>query len=496
MKQKNSRRYQGVSKHRGARLRPIFADWHFTASPSQKCRRRVDFAIPGSGGCPGKVQRRGRAIRRLCDNHEMTQTCTPTTTALTRADCEKLDAGDPLRHARARFRIADGTVYLDGNSLGAMPVSTPAAVGQTIVQDWGVDLIRSWNTAGWADLPQTVGDRLAPLLGALPGEVVIADSTSVNIFKLLAGILSRPALLAQPSRRFILTERGNFPTDLYIAEGISAMLAGRYELKVVEGGALVDSLDETVAAALITHVDYRSGFMHSMSALNQAAAQAGTAIVWDLSHSAGAVPLQLSENGTDFAAGCGYKYLNGGPGAPGFVYVRQSRQGTLETPLSGWFGHAEPFAFAPHYVPAPDIRRFLCGTPPVLGVVALNAGIATFDGIDLASLRAKSLALSELFWELMDGRCADLGFACVSPRDQTSRASHLSFAHEHSYAIMQAIIERGVIGDFRQPNLMRFGFTPLYTRFVDCWDAVLTIHDVVTTGAWRDAKFQSRNQVT
>jgi len=448
------------------------------------------------GGLQPKSQPRGQAILRLCDNRTMTQTCMPTTTALTRAACEKLDAGDPLRHARERFRIADGTVYLDGNSLGAMPASTPAAVAQTIARDWGTDLIRSWNTAGWANLPQVVGDRLAPLIGALPGEVVIADSTSINIFKLLAGILSRPALLAEPSRRFILTERGNFPTDIYIAEGISAMLAGRYQLKVVEGGALVDSLDETVAAALITHVDYRSGFMHSMSALNLAATRAGTSIVWDLSHSAGAVPLQLSENGTDFAVGCGYKYLNGGPGAPGFVYVRQSQQATLQTPLSGWFGHTDPFAFALHYAPAPDIRRFLCGTPPVLGVVALNAGIATFDGIDLASLRAKSLALSELFWQLMDDRCADLGFACVSPRDKTSRASHLSFAHMHAYPIMQAIIGRGVIGDFRQPNLMRFGFTPLYTRFVDCWDAVATIREVVVSGAWRDAKFQARNQVS
>ncbi len=420
----------------------------------------------------------------------------PSTQEIARADCETLDANDELRHTRGRFHIAEGTIYLDGNSLGAMPTSTPTAVEQTIVDHWGVDLIRSWNSASWVNLPQTVGDRLAPLVGAHPGEIVIADSTSINIFKLLAGILLRPALLAQPARRFILTERGNFPTDIYIAEGISAMLGGRYQLKVVEGSALVDSLDETVAAALITHVDYRSGFMHSMAALNQAAQRAGTSIVWDLSHSAGAVPLELSGNGTDFAVGCGYKYLNGGPGAPGFVYVRRSLQATLQTPLSGWFGHTEPFAFAPHYAPAPDIRRFLCGTPPVLGIVALNTGIATFDGVDLAGLRAKSLALSGLFWQLMDDRCADLGFVCVSPRDQTSRASHLSFAHEHAYPIMQAIIERGVIGDFRQPNLMRFGFTPLYTRFVDCWDAVATIHEVVTTGAWRDAKFQSRNQVT
>lgn len=426
----------------------------------------------------------------------MTLTCLPPTKTITRTDCEKLDAADPLRHARERFCIEPGTVYLDGNSLGAMPASTPAAVGQTMIHDWGVDLIRSWNTAGWANLPQVVGDRLAALLDARPGEVVIADSTSVNIFKLLAGILMRPAMLAQPARRTILTERGNFPTDIYIAEGISAMLGDRYVLKLVDGAALVDALDETVAAALITQVDYRSGFMHSMAALNQAALRAGTSIVWDLSHSAGAVPLQLSENGTEFAVGCGYKYLNGGPGAPGFVYVRQAQQATFPTPLSGWFGHAEPFAFAPRYAPAADIRRFLCGTPSILGTVALNEGIATFGGIDLNNLRAKSLALSDLFWRLMDSQCAGLDFTCVSPSDHTSRASHLSFAHEHGYAIMQAIIERGVIGDFRQPNLMRFGFTPLYTRFVDCWDAVATIFEVVSTGAWRDQRFQSRNQVT
>ena len=416
--------------------------------------------------------------------------------AFARAACEEMDAGDDLQFARDRFSIPEGTVYLDGNSLGAMPKTTPTAVAQTIVHDWGVDLIRSWNSANWVNLPQTVGDRLAKLIGARNGEVVIADSTSINVFKLLAGILSQPTLLAQSERRFVVTEKSNFPTDIYIAEGICALLGGRYELKVVDGKPLASSLDESVAAVLITHVDYRTGAMHSMAGLNDAARRAGAPIVWDLSHSAGAVPLQLNDDGTDFAVGCGYKYLNGGPGAPGYVYVRQSRQAALSTPLSGWFGHAEPFAFAPHYQPAADIRRFLCGTPSVIGTVALNEGLATFEGVKLDQLWQKSVALGELFWRLMDQECGDLGFSCVSPRDPRQRASHLSFAHDHAYPIMQAMIDLGVIGDFRQPNLLRFGFTPLYSRYVDCWDAVAAIRDVVSSGAWRNPKYQLRNKVT
>ncbi len=408
----------------------------------------------------------------------------------------QLDRIDPLAHARERFSIPDRTIYLDGNSLGALPANTAASVERAMTQEWGRDLIRSWNTADWVNLPESVGARLAPMLGAKPDEVIVTDSTSVNIFKLLSAILASAPVAADARRRVVLSEKGNFPTDLYIAQGLIALLGNRYELKLVERHELANAFDDHTAVALITHVDYRSGDMLPMAALNTIAKNAGANILWDLSHSTGAVPLDFTTDGTQYAVGCGYKYLNGGPGAPAYVYVRTNQQSALSNPIAGWFGHAAPFAFDPDYRPATDIRRFLTGTPSVLATVALAEGIATFDGIDLADVRRKSLALSDLFWSLMEVECEGLGFGCISPRDHPVRASHLSFAHEHAYPIMQAIIERGVIGDFRQPNLLRFGFTPLYTRFVDCWDAVATLRDVVTTEAWREARFQHRNQVT
>jgi kynureninase len=439
----------------------------------------------------------------VCDNLPMNRTDASLQGAfralppnLSRADCERWDALDELRHVRNRFCIADGTIYLDGNSLGALPASTAAAVQNTIRADWGVDLIRSWNKADWVNLPRKVGKRLAPLIGARADEIVIADSTSANIFKLLAAMVTRPAVLSDTSRRYVLAERRNFPTDLYIAQGLLTLLGDRYELKLVDKHELAGAFDHTIAAALITHIDYRSGEMFDMVAYNVHASKAGTSILWDLSHSAGAVVVDLVADGAEFAVGCGYKYLNGGPGAPAFLFVRRELQANLVNPLSGWFGHNAPFAFDTGYTPAAGIDRFLCGTPPILCMVALNEGLATFNGIDLVEVRKKSLALSDVFLSLMSTHCGPLGFTCVSPMAHADRGSHLSFAHADAYPIMQAIIDRGVIGDFRQPNLLRFGFTPLYTRFTDCWDAVNIIRDVVTAESFRAPLYQQRNQVT
>ena len=412
----------------------------------------------------------------------------------TRSDCEALDRVDPLGVIRERFSVPDNVVYLDGNSLGALPLTTISRLNDTIRREWGVGLIRSWNSADWVTLPKRVGAAIAGLLGASADEVVAADSTSVNIFKLLAGALAL-ATQRHPARRVILSERGNFPTDVYIAQGIIEALGGGFELRLVEGD-IEAAFDEHTAVALITQVDYCTGRLHNMKRLNAAARRAGTKILWDLSHSAGAVPIELNQDGAELAVGCGYKYLNGGPGAPAYLYVQRALQADFPTLLSGWFGHAAPFDFSANFAPAPGIDRFQCGTPSVLAMTALSCGLDTFAGVDMLELRRKSLAQSDLFWTLMDEHCGEFGFACASPRDHAMRGSQLSFAHDHAYAIMQAIIDRGVIGDFRQPNLLRFGFTPLYLRYVDLWDAVMVIRDVMQSSTWKADRYRHRNKVT
>ncbi len=413
-----------------------------------------------------------------------------------RTACEALDRTDELAKLRDRFSLPENKIYLDGNSLGALPKETPAAIEKIIRQEWGCDLIGSWNSANWVNHPRTVGASLARLLGAEPDEVIIADSTSVNIFKLLAGVLALPHIANNRGRNVIVSELGNFPTDLYIAQGMIAMLGDRYKMKLVAHDEIAQTLDEKTAVALITQVDYCTGYLHDMRAINRAASKSGAHVVWDLSHSAGALPLHLDADGAEFAVGCGYKYLNGGPGAPAYLFVRRDWQIRLSTPLSGWFGHKTPFLFAPEFTPADNISRFLCGTPSVLATIALRCGIESFDNVELDSVRKKSLALTDLFWGLMDEHCGSFGFICIAPREHARRGSQLSFAHDNAYEIMQAIIDRGVVGDFRQPNLIRFGFTPLYTRFVDCWDAVMVIRDVMTSGAWEAAQFKRRNAVT
>jgi kynureninase len=415
---------------------------------------------------------------------------------ITREALMARDQKDELRHARERFDLADDLIYLDGNSLGALPRAAAASIAEVTAQQWGRDLIRSWNKHHWINLPQKLGAKIAPLIGANAIEVIVADSTSINLFKLLAAVLQLPRVRDDANRRVIISERGNFPTDLYIAQGLNALLGNRFTLKLVDADEIKNSLDHTVAAALITHVDYRTGHAHRMAELNAAAKIAGTNIIWDLSHSAGAMPVNLNLDSAELAVGCGYKYLNGGPGAPAYLYVAKNLQAQLATPLAGWLGHVAPFDFTAEYIPAAGMDRFLCGTHSAIAMAAMECGLDTFENISIRDIREKSLALSDLFWQLMDEHCAQLGFSCVSPREHASRASHLSFAHPQGYAIMQALIARNVIGDFRQPNLLRFGFTPLYTRYVDIWDAVATIRDVMLSEHWKSAEYQTKNAVT
>ncbi len=429
----------------------------------------------------------------------------------TRAGALALDAADALAPLRNEFVLPDGLIYLDGNSLGALPRRTPRRIAEVVESEWGQGLIRSWNSPGWIELSRRIGDRIAALIGADPGEVSVSDSTSINLYKALSVAVAMQRLDA-PARRVVLTERGNFPTDVYIAESIAA--AAGLRLERAGADALADRLGNDVAVLMLTHVNYRSGRIHDMAGLTQAAHAAGALVVWDLAHSAGALPVELLAADADFAVGCGYKYLNGGPGAPAFVWAhprhseRMDRE-QLRQPLSGWLGHARPFEFAPSYRPAEGIGRFVCGTPPVLAMAALECGVEVFDAAaacgGMAAIRAKSIALTTLFIDHVETLCAGHGLTLASPRDAASRGSQASFAHVEGYALMQALIERGVIGDFRAgdpadlantEDLLRFGFTPLYTRYVDAWDAAAQLHALLEDGAWRDERFQRRVAVT
>jgi kynureninase len=412
--------------------------------------------------------------------------CCKRTTELTRDEAAALDRDDELASFRERFVLPDGVIYLDGNSLGPLPRATPARIEQVLLHEWGQSLIRSWTDHGWIDMQFRVGDKIGRLVGAQPGTTVVADSTSVNLFKLLAAALDQ-----RPGRRVILTENGNFPTDLYMAQGLSALLARGHELRAVTDIAV--ALDDTVAVLMLTHVDYRSGAMHDMAALTKAAHDAGALVLWDLSHSVGAVPLRLDADRVDFAVGCGYKYLNGGPGAPAFLYIAPHRQDDLRLPLTGWLGHAEPFAFEDTYRPAEGIARAVVGTPPILSLAALEVGVDIALDAPMPALRAKSLRLADLFIDLMQPLG---GFTLLTPRDHAARGSQVAFAHPDGYAIMQALIERGVIGDFRAPDVLRFGLAPLYLRYTDIHDAVGILRDIMRTEAWRADRFQTKRAVT
>lgn len=411
------------------------------------------------------------------------------TTDLTRDACAARDAADPLAGRRALFELPDGAVYLDGNSLGALPKSVKPRLDAAVTREWGRDLIRSWNTAGWIDLPARVGARIAPLIGAAPDEVVCADSTSVNLFKLAAA-----AVALRPDRRVIVSEPGNFPTDLYILQGLRDFDGRGLELHIVEADRIAGALDENVAAVVLTHAHYKTGRLHDMAAITARAHAVGALALWDLSHSAGALELDLNGCEADLAVGCGYKYLNGGPGAPAFLFVAERHQADLRTPLSGWMGHAQPFAFQDEYQPAAGVLRGLCGTPSVLGLTALDAALDAFDGVSMSELRTKSMALGDLFLALVADRCPDFKPAC--PVDPAQRGSQVSLHHPQGYAIMQALIERGVIGDFRAPDILRFGFAPLYVRHVDVWDAVETLRQVMEDEAWREERHNQVAAVT
>jgi kynureninase len=407
-----------------------------------------------------------------------------------RDHCLALDRDDPLAGRRALFDLPDGLIYLDGNSLGALPHAVVAQVAETVRTHWGRDLIKSWNTAGWIDLPTRVGAKIAPLIGAGADEVIACDSTSINLFKLAAA-----ALKMRPGRRVIVSEPGNFPSDLYILQGLADML-GDVELRIAEPGGLEAALGDDVALMLLTHVHYKSGRLHDMAALTAKAHAAGALVLWDLSHSAGAFQVSLNDCEADLAVGCGYKYLNGGPGAPAFVFVARRHQADFRSPLTGWMGHARPFEFVDQYSPAPGMGRALCGTPQVIGMAALEAGLSAFDGLSMTDLRAKSQQLGDLFIDLVEQRCAGMGFEIASPRDADVRGSQVSLRHVQGYPIMQALIAREVVGDFRAPDILRFGFTPLYVRYVDVWDAVEHLVKVMTTGEWREARFNQLAVVT
>jgi len=399
----------------------------------------------------------------------------------------ELDLADPLRAFRDRFQLPDNTIYLDGNSLGALPKAAIDRVQQVVTGEWGDGLIRSWNDADWINLPQRIGAKIAPLIGAQAHEVIVADSVSVNLFKLMSA-----ALKMRPGRKVILSEPGNFPTDVYMIEGLEEQ--GLAQRKLVAREQISQALDQGVALLLLTHTHYKSGAMHDMSALTKAAHEAGALVLWDLSHTGGAMPVDLDGVDADFAVGCGYKYLCGGPGAPAYAFVAERHHELLHQPLSGWMGHAQPFAFQDDYAPAPGVDRLLCGTPQIISMSALEVGVDLIAEIGVDRLYAKSQALSEFFLECLRGR--DIALELASPADSAKRGSQLSFRHENAYAICQALIARGVIGDFRDPDILRLGFAPAYLWFEDMAEAARHLSEVLSSGEWRREEFNQRAAVT
>jgi kynureninase len=413
-----------------------------------------------------------------------------------RNECLALDAADPLAPLRAQFDLPPGVIYLDGNSLGARPRAAAKRAQEVITAEWGVGLIRSWNDADWFALPRTLGDAMAPIIGAGKGEVVVTDTTSSNLFKVMAASLDAQRARA-PQRKVIVSERSSFPTDLYILQGLTRLLDDGYSLRLIDlPEDLPNALDDDVAVVLLTHVNYRSGAMYDMNACTAEIHAAGALVVWDLCHSAGAVPVDLNGADADYAVGCTYKYLNGGPGAPAFVWVNKRLQDSFWQPLSGWWGHRQPFAMQTEYTPDDGIGRFLCGTQPIVSLALVQCGLDIFAQTSMEALRRKSLALTDLFIKLVEERCAEFPLTLVTPRDHAARGSQVSFEHPEGFAVIQALIARGVIGDYREPRIMRFGMTPLYTSFADVWDSVEILRDVLTTGSWDKPEFHRRGTVT
>lgn len=408
------------------------------------------------------------------------------------AQIEAMDAADELRSLRDHFILPPGLVYLDGNSLGVASRAAFAELQTAATEEWGQDLIRSWNTAGWFQMPLALGDQVGRLIGAAAGQTVVCDTTSINIYKAL-----HAAMALRPDRSVIVSEGGSFPTDIYMAEGVVSTRPGAsLRLEGVDAPDIEDLIDGSVAVVLVNHVNYKSGELRDMAALTQKAHENGALVIWDLCHTAGALPVDLDGANVDFAVGCTYKYLNGGPGAPAFIYAAKRHHGNISQPLSGWWGHARPFAFETHYAAGDGIRRFLCGTQPILSLRALKGALDIWDEVDMTALREKSLGLTDLFIALVEEKCAAYGLELESPRDRAKRGSQVSFSHSNAYEIMQALIARGVIGDFRAPSTLRFGFTPLYVRYADVWRAVLILEEILRTGAWQDARFAVRTAVT
>jgi kynureninase len=412
-------------------------------------------------------------------------------TALTRAALAAYDAADPLRAKRDEFFLPEGVIYLDGNSLGPLPRAVPARVQKALTEEWGTGLIRSWLRAKWMELPARIGAKIAPLIGAKADEVICCDSTSVNIFKVVTA-----ALRLNPGRRVIVSQKSNFPTDLYVAQGATALMDKGHVINMVDGDDVLAAIDDKTALVMLTHVDFKTGRIHDMAAVTKRAHEMGALVMWDLAHSAGGVPTDLNGANADFAVGCGYKYLNGGPGAPAFIYVRKDLQEKVQPGLAGWIGHARPFDFVTQYEPGAGMHRALVGTPPILGMTALDTAMDVWQGVNFADVRAKSLKMGDVFIELVESRCAGHGLRLITPLDEKIRGSQASFAHPESYAIMQELIARGVIGDFRAPDAMRFGFTPLYLSYVDLWDAVEILRDILHTRAWDKAEYKVRAAVT
>ncbi|HEX3888558.1 MAG TPA: kynureninase [Phenylobacterium sp.] len=410
---------------------------------------------------------------------------------MTRDEALALDAVDPLAGLRAAFALPQGLIYLDGNSLGPPPIAVHEKMAQVTRRQWGEGLVRSWNTADWIGAPTRVGDKIARLIGAEPGEVTVADSTTVNLFKLAAEALS-----LRPGRTTILSEAGNFPTDLYAVQGLAALLGGRARLKTAAPDDLLAAIDENTAAVILTQVHYKTSRRWDLGALTAAAHARGALMLWDLCHSVGAIAVDLNGADADLAVGCSYKYLNGGPGAPAFLFVAKRHQATVTSPLTGWMGHAEPFAFEDDYRPAADIRGQITGTPPILGLAALETGVDLQLQADPAQVEAKGLALAALFIAEVEARATDPDLKLAGPREAAQRGLHVSFAHPQGYALVQAMMARGVVGDFRAPDIARFGFSPLFLSYAEVWDAAHALADILATRGWDQPEFHTRAAVT
>ena len=408
------------------------------------------------------------------------------------ADFKHLDKQDPLSRYREEFFLPKNTIYFDGNSLGPVPTKTIKNLNKTINEEWGKDLINSWNKANWINLPQTLGDKIAPLLGAKSGEVVVVDSTSLNLFKVLTS-----ALRLNKNRKKVVSESTNFPSDLYILEGVNGMLNNHYECQLIDDDINFEKyIDSSTAVVMLSHINYKTGRISDMKKITDYAHQQGALVVWDLSHSVGVIPMDLHNIGVDFAVGCTYKHLNGGPGAPGFLYVHSDLIEIVSQPLSGWLGHSDPFAFETKYTPANNINKFICGTPSILSYKAVESALDIFDEISLEQVREKSIQLSELFIKLIQQECGDFGFELFSPIDAALRGSQISYKHENAYPIMQSLISRGIIGDYREPNILRFGISPLYMRYEDVWSAIICLKNIMQSNEWDSSNFKIRNYVT